>query len=127
MSFDWTDYLFLAQELTKGSTSSPKHEAMLRSAISRAYYAAFCNSRNFLKNHRKEIIPSTAVAHKIVKDIFGGSTDKIELEIEADLDRLRIDRNKADYDDDVPGLVSISEYALKLCQNIFLNIRTLQK
>ena len=127
MSFDWTQYLFLARELTKGSTSSSNHEAKLRSAISRAYYAAFCNARNFLRDDRKEVIPSTGVAHGIVKDIFGGSTDKIELEIEADLDRLRIDRNKADYDDDVLGLVSISEYALKLCQNIFLNINTLQK
>lgn len=36
MSFDWTQYLFLARELTKGLTSSSNHEAKLRSAISRA-------------------------------------------------------------------------------------------
>ena len=51
----------------------------------------------------------------------------MELDIATDLDRLRIDRNKADYDDEVLGLDSMSEFALKLCQNIFLNIRTLQK
>lgn len=70
MSFDWTQYLFLAQELTKGSASSSNHEAMLRSAISRAYYAAFCSARNFLRDHKKKVIPLTAEAHRIVKDIF---------------------------------------------------------
>jgi len=127
MSFDWTQFLFLAQELTKSAASSSSQEAMLRSAISRAYYAAFCNARNFLRNHRNEVIPSTAEAHRIVKDIFGRSTDQEELAIAEDLDRLRIDRNKADYNDVVRGLDPMSEYALKLCQNIFLNIRTLQK
>jgi len=126
MSFDWTQYLFLAQKLTKGSASSSNQEAMLRSAISRAYYAAFCSARNFLRDSRKKVIPSTAVAHGIVKEIFGSSTDKIELAIATDLDRLRIDRNKADYNDVVRGLDPMSEFALKLCQNIFLNIRTLQ-
>ena len=127
MRFDWTQYLFLAQELTKGSRSSSNHEAMLRTAISRAYYASFCSARNFLIDDKKKVIPTTGEAHGIVKEIFNGSTNIMELDIATDLDRLRIDRNKADYDDEVLGLDSMSEFALKLCQNIFLNIRTLQK
>ena len=39
MSFDWSEYLDLARELAKFS------EAGQRSAISRAYYAAFCTAR----------------------------------------------------------------------------------
>jgi uncharacterized protein (UPF0332 family) len=126
MSFDWTQYLFLAQELLKDSLSSSNNEAMLRSGISRAYYAAFCSARNFLRDQRKKVIPSTAQAHGIVKGIFEGSTNTLELEIATDLDRLRIDRNKADCEDAVHGLDSMSKFALRNCQNIFLNLRALQ-
>jgi len=37
MSFDWSEYLILAQELTSTSINSPIQEAHLRAAISRAY------------------------------------------------------------------------------------------
>ena len=41
MSFDWLEYLSLAHELVGLSPGAASHEARLRSAISRAYYAAF--------------------------------------------------------------------------------------
>ena len=45
MSFDWSEYLKLAQELA-GQTGNPaSQEARLRAAVSRAYYAVFCISR----------------------------------------------------------------------------------
>ena len=127
MSFDWTQYLFLAQELTKPSGSSPNRDARLRSAVSRAYYAAFCTARNYLRDDRKELIPSNVKAHKVVRDIFDSATDKRGLSIAKNLDRLRNDRNKADYDDHELALQSMSEFALKLCQSIFVNIRALKK
>ena len=50
MSFDYIDYLYLAQELV-GQTppQAAQPEAKLRSAISRAYYAAFLKARAFLE------------------------------------------------------------------------------
>ncbi len=48
MSFNWSEYLNLAQELAGRSTEPPNQEARLRSSISRAYYAAFCKARNYL-------------------------------------------------------------------------------
>ena len=41
MSFDWSQYLNLAKELTDQPTTPANQEAKLRDAISRAYYAAF--------------------------------------------------------------------------------------
>ena len=40
MSFDWAEYLALAQELARPGTSNLSQEARLRSAISRAYCVA---------------------------------------------------------------------------------------
>ena len=57
MSFDWSEYLTLAQELTSASTSSPIQEAHLRAAVSRAYYAAFCKARNYLHNKDGYLTP----------------------------------------------------------------------
>ena len=127
MSFDWTQYLFLAEELNKQAASSSKREAMLRSAISRAYYAAFCYSKNFLTDHKNKVIPSNPTAHELVRDIFDGYAGALELTIATNLDRLRTDRNKADYDDEVTGLDSMSAFAIRLCQEVFLNIRDLQR
>lgn len=43
MNFDWSGYLNLAQELAGQTGTSASKEAKLRSSISRAYHAAFCN------------------------------------------------------------------------------------
>ena len=52
--FDWEHYLNLAYELAGTSPPSvPDAEAKSRAAISRAYYAAFCHARNYLKTKRK--------------------------------------------------------------------------
>ncbi len=128
MSFDWIQYLYLAEELRKESVSSSLSlsEARFRSAISRSYYAAFCGARNFLRDFRKEVIPSTPAAHRIVREIFENSINERELSVAADLERLRIDRNRVDYNDKVGGLDSMSDFAIKLSQSVFGNIRALQ-
>ena len=46
MSFNWTDFLTLADALVRAPNSPGPEEASLRSAISRAYYAAFHVARN---------------------------------------------------------------------------------
>jgi len=127
LSFDWTDYLLLARELKGGAVSVGRREAKLRSSISRAYYSAFCSARNFLRDVRREIITSGARAHKVVKDTFENSGDQVETEVATNLERLRLDRNKADYDDNVSGLENMSGYALKLSEAVLLNIEQLRR
>ena len=57
MSFEWADYLKLAAALAEEPDSLGPEEAALRSAASRAYYAAFCASRNFAATARSSRRP----------------------------------------------------------------------
>ena len=50
-AFDWKQYLDLARDLSQPMTSDAgTREARLRSAVSRAYYAAFCHARNYSRD-----------------------------------------------------------------------------
>jgi uncharacterized protein (UPF0332 family) len=98
MSFKWVQYLQLAELLNENES-----EAAKRVAISRAYYAAFCMCRNFVRD-KKELIPSgTADDHSLIANHFSSSKDKKRQQIGALLKKLRIDRNSADYDDELTG------------------------
>ena len=112
MSFDWSEYLTLAHELA-GEVSVPSsRESKLRSAISRAYYAAFCRARNHLRETQPHGIPRGPEVHKYVQNQFLSSRDPARKKIGTNLERMRDGRNKADYDDSVPGLDEIAEVTL---------------
>lgn len=99
MSFDWGDYLKLAEALLRDPSSPGPEEASLRTAISRAYYAAFRSASN-LAVSRGEITPSRGSGdHGLVINHFRDATDPARQKIGANLSRLRSNRNKADYDD----------------------------
>ncbi|MDF0552110.1 hypothetical protein [Kamptonema sp. UHCC 0994] len=57
MKFNWSEYLALAQQLAGKSQISATQESRLRSAISRAYYAAFIQARNYLRDTMGLSIP----------------------------------------------------------------------
>lgn len=57
MSFNWSEYLDLAQQLAGKAPISATQESRLRSAISRAYYAAFIQARNRLRDGDSLSIP----------------------------------------------------------------------
>lgn len=122
MSFDWTEYFVLAQDLAGQGVTSPTEEAKLRSAISRAYYAAFCKARNHLRDREGCSIPDTGEAHAKVRDIFRDSPDKQRTRIGTELNRLREDRRKADYDDSVNNLPNITTKALTECNKILMEL-----
>jgi uncharacterized protein (UPF0332 family) len=50
MTFSWADYLIVAGHLVENSAESAYAEGFLRSAISRAYYAALNTARNLLSD-----------------------------------------------------------------------------
>ena len=52
MPFDWAEYLELAQRLQTDLPDGPAGEAALRTAVSRAYYAAYCRVRNRERDRR---------------------------------------------------------------------------
>ena len=98
MNFHWSEYLDLAQELTRESLSSPLREAMFRTAISRAYYAAFGQARNHLVSIDREEIPRGVNTHQYVIDTFEESDDSRRRVIGHLLHHLRSTRNAADYE-----------------------------
>jgi uncharacterized protein (UPF0332 family) len=89
MSFSWEDYITLAEHLNMGNPS----EAQMRSAISRAYYGAFClcrNQKGLSADRRADI------HHRII-NLYKTSENKTECSIGNFLDGLRGQRNEADY------------------------------
>jgi uncharacterized protein (UPF0332 family) len=120
MKFDWSEYFYLAKELAETS-----EEAELRSAVSRAYYSAFCLARNYWRdiqqdprlsrNKTNDINDHQYVAKEF---IYNQSKSQPMIEIGKDLTRLRIMRNKADYEATIFNLKREARTALMLAQNI---------
>jgi uncharacterized protein (UPF0332 family) len=103
VAFCWKHYLDLANDLAKSTTD----EAKLRASISRAYYAAFCNARNYmLKKDRNDFPPNIKSQHKYLVQYYKGDltesktdTCGTRLKLGKDLDSMRIDRSAVDYHD----------------------------
>lgn len=119
MSFDWSDFLKLAESLARAEIASSLEEAALRSAISRAYYAAYCASRNHARDLGGITLTGQARDHGIVKEYFKHSRVRDHKKIGAKLDHLRDNRNCADYDDDLQGdLRALTQLSLAEAHNI---------
>lgn len=88
--FDWTKYLSLAKDL---STSS--EEAVLRSAISRAYYAAFNQAKDYCVSKGIYVARSTD-SHVVVWNAFLGLGRHLR-GVQKNGDLLRAKRVLADY------------------------------
>lgn len=112
MSFLWADYLAVARHLTGYSDASGHAEACLRSAISRAYYAALNTARNLLRDQWGIEVPETAEIHSFIPQWFLGDDGMDQKEIGALLDRLRDRRRKADYDDEITKASSLARRSL---------------
>jgi len=116
--FDWEDYLLLAKKLLIESKDSDIQEAKLRSAISRAYYAAFIKAKNYLerkgydlsikalkkKYKNREYIS----VHKEVRKILNNG-EKFEKEIAKTLKDLGKARNDADYESEESNLYKLGQ------------------
>jgi hypothetical protein len=111
--FDWRDYLDLANSLGDSSgtlTTIQLSEASRRSAVSRAYFAAFCHARNCAVQHLGYVARHAASDHGRLRHHFRrlGMID-----IADSLDDLRAWRNECDYNDAVPSLSSTLGDALR--------------
>ena len=104
IDFSWEDYLALANELCDASNS----EAKLRSSISRAYYASYCCARNYMVINDHQKIPDNESKHVFVMRYFGGyvpgsKKTRQRSKIYLQLDRMRIRRGDADYENKYPA------------------------
>jgi hypothetical protein len=109
MYFNWVEYLLLAKEMASPSLGlSISHyranpESKERSAISRAYYAAFIMMRNYLSTSDENFLRSLnsngrRISHEQVICYLEKSSDRKLKSLGEDLRTLRNKRNQADYD-----------------------------
>jgi len=128
MSFDWSEYLYLAQENADiRPDKSYSVEAKLRVAISRAYYAAFCQARNYLIDNSSFVALSDQETHWDIIYKFLHSSDGSRRRIGLELSRLRNSRNQADYDDVYPNLSLATAQALvNAAQQVIIRLSRLK-
>jgi len=108
MNFDWSTYLAVARHLLSAPFATEHQEVAVRSSISRAYYAAFCIARNYVR--RAIPVPHTGQAHAVV---WNQHDPRAQLVARKGV-RLKTHRRKADYDDDVVGLSALAEQGIRL-------------
>jgi uncharacterized protein (UPF0332 family) len=95
---NWRDFLLLATRLAAGAT-----EADWRTAVSRAYYAAFHIARRLLTD-LKFIVPRADRAHQYLVYRLSNCGESAVVQAGRNLETLRRLRNRADYDE-VPALI----------------------
>jgi len=118
MTFDWTEYFRLAEELVGRQVRPAVNEARERSAISREYYAAFCLARATLIREGDTTMPSGGQVHHYVALRLQESDDPKRRRLGVNLDRLRLDRRRVDYDEEVRGLDRMVEADLASAREI---------
>ena len=118
-AFDWSQYLVLAKEL-----STRTDEAALRSAISRAYYAAYHHAKSFCASKSIVIIQSGANSeHFDLWDTFGKKGGPTFANIHTRGDRLKRKRHNADYDSGISGLAVVVGDSIKDADAIFFLLK----
>jgi uncharacterized protein (UPF0332 family) len=126
MSFDWADFLTFADVLLREPNSPGPGEASLRSAISRAYYAAFCSARNFARDREGLMPHRTPRDHQRIMAHFQMAPDRTRRKIGIDLSRLRDNRNRADYDDVLVGEpISLAQSSIDIARNVLNALNSL--
>ncbi|MBL8793901.1 MAG: HEPN domain-containing protein [Planctomycetia bacterium] len=90
---NWRDFLPLASRLATGATESD-----WRSAVSRAYYAAFHVARRYF-SELNFTVPRADRAHQYFVFRLGNSSEPTVEQAGRELDTLRRLRNRADYDE----------------------------
>jgi hypothetical protein len=112
VNFNWETLLDLAQELFEAAEteSGQKREALLRTATSRAYYAAFGASVVWLREHYPtHPLPGHGEIHKATSDFFLFHPEPAGRAIGELLRDLRLARNRADYRTRIPDSKGLAE------------------
>jgi hypothetical protein len=99
MPFDWKSFLILARNLEQQAAGLAEPEAFLRTALSRAYFGAFCHARNYAKDYLKFNPREDPDDHGRLRAHLIGKRRKGDADRLAQLRQLR---NDADYLNDLP-------------------------
>jgi uncharacterized protein (UPF0332 family) len=121
VAFDWEEYLRIANFLRNPPPSSFSLEAAQRSAVSRAYYAAFCCLRNYAEKHlgfRRKKGPSD---HQKLGEYLKKRGEDWRSIVDC-LRELRVWRNDCDYDDEVGDLNTMVSNAISTAEHIIRSL-----
>ncbi len=111
-------FVTLAIELVSGST-----EAHYRSAISRAYYGAFHTARRLLLDMGIRL-PKGEQIHMKATFCLHDCGDSMAAEAAVELEALRTERNRADYELDAPATrQALAESQVQTAQKIVAKLR----
>lgn len=115
--FDWEDFFRLAQELAGRDSCEPLNEAAKRTAVSRAYYAAFCAARDHAVQQLNYQSQQTGRDHSELQKHLRGLGGQWKA-VADNLENLRKIRNQCDYDQQVSNLDTIASWSLKLASKV---------
>lgn len=116
--WSWTEVLQVARDLHTAEKFAASEEARLRSTISRAYYAAYCTTRDFLVE-RGEIsfVPrEQSRLHTTMPETLKRSQDGRRQDVGRYLVQLRDARQDCDYEGTVDGLKDLARASLSRSQ-----------
>jgi len=113
MEFEWKTYVAVSRLLGALADENETREALLRTALSRAYYGAFCYSRNYARDWLGFSARYDAEDHGRLRAHLKKSR---RWRVSEKLERLRDWRNDCDYQDQLNfdpkmGLVSALQEA----------------
>lgn len=123
MSFAWRELLDIADALA-ALKLGVSQEALFRSAISRAYYAAFGTARSQTGVLRVSTRKSAA-EHGELASFYAMRFGEAGEQIAVLLSRMRVFRNAADYDATFDDAEAICEVALKDAHDLLHLLATL--
>lgn len=118
--FDWATLLDLAEKLAREPDESSR-----RSAVSRAYYAAFCCARNKLRDNKEFKPTGRGKDHDEVWKLFQNSADKERRRIGCLGNGLKIKRGRVDYEDTVPNLAKMVADAPRDARKLLSDLQNL--
>jgi len=114
--------LKLAKQLAGDKSAHSSEEAKLRSAVSRAYYAAFHKAQKVVFPDR---LPEGFGSHREVIDELQRSDDPSRRQIGVEMNRLQGDRKKADYYDSINNLPRMAQDVLISVEELISNLSRL--
>lgn len=121
--FDGSDFLALAENLLSQRAGD---EAAERSAISRAYYAAFLKAREYL-DRQGPAVPRNGAAHTVVWNRLLTGQGSVSKSVGQDGKRLKAWRRSADYDLPHPAadVSAEAQTAVTTARHLLANLATL--
>jgi len=125
MSFDWREYLGLAEALVQRRTTFASEEACCRAAVSRAYYAVYGVARTQARDHEGVHLPPTGDAHQQVSLHYRTGPSPRHRAIGEHLRQLRRARNRADYADQLARPVATAQWAVRQARQLLAQLQAL--